>query len=148
MIDKSKRMSLKPQAYIPLITLCMYLVFWVMTNFAINVSDSSTPAGVYRVRKVTQVKHGDLVVLRMPAKEVLALPGDRVMFTPTGVYINGKLLPNSAPEPGMAQVCRGDHVVPPYMFLGLGLRKADSWDGRYTCFLPQSLIEGTATQLW
>ena len=90
-----------------------------------------------------------MVVLRMMAKEVEALPGDHVTFTPQGVYVNDVRLPNSAPEAGMAQVCPyGNYVVPPYMFLGMGTHNPDSFDGRYECFLPQSLIQGTVSRVW
>jgi type IV secretory pathway protease TraF len=114
-----------------------------------NVSDSSAPRGFYLVKEGTEVKDGDLVVLLMPIKQVRALPGQRVTFTPKGLYVDGRFLSNSAPEAGMPQVCPyGDYTVPPYMFLGIGMRNPDSWDGRYTCFLPQSLIKGTAIPIW
>jgi type IV secretory pathway protease TraF len=129
--------------------LFMCLVFLLMTNFTINVSDSSTPVGVYRVKAVTKVNRGDLVYLRMPIKEVWALPGDHVTFTPRGVYREGKLIPNSAPEPGIPRVCPfGTYTVPPDMFLGIGTDNPDSWDGRYTCFLPLSLVAGEVTPIW
>jgi type IV secretory pathway protease TraF len=129
--------------------LCMCLLFLAMTNFTINVSDSATPAGVYRVKPVGKVDYDDLVLLRMPIKRALALPGDHVMFTPQGVYREGKLIPNSAPEPGIPRVCpNGDYTVPPEMFLGMGTNDPDSWDGRYLCFLPLSLVAGKVSPIW
>jgi type IV secretory pathway protease TraF len=120
-----------------------------MTNLTFNVSDSATPVGVYRIRPATKVNRGDLVYLRMPIKQVWALPGDHVMFTPEGVYREGELIPNSAPESGMARVCPfGSYTVPPNMFLGMGTDNPDSWDGRYLCFLPLSIIAGKVSPIW
>jgi type IV secretory pathway protease TraF len=125
------------------------LFLLLMGNLTFNVSDSSSPVGLYRVQPVAKLKLGELALLRMPMKEVYALPGDHVRFTPQGVYREGELIPNSAPEPGLARVCPfGDYTVPPDMFLGMGTHNPDSWDGRYTCFLPLSLIAGKATPIW
>jgi type IV secretory pathway protease TraF len=129
--------------------LCGALCLTLMNSFTVNVSDSSTPAGIYRIKPAATVNYGDLVFLRMPIKQVWALPGDHVRFTPRGVYREGELIPNSAPEPGMARVCPyGDYTVPPEMFLGMGTRNPDSWDSRYTCFLPLSIVAGKVTKLW
>jgi type IV secretory pathway protease TraF len=129
--------------------LFIILLFLLQQRLIYSVSDSATPAGLYAVHGDTQIKAEDLVLLRMPIKEVAALPGQRVTFTPEGVYVQGKgLIPNSAPEPGIPRVCPfGSYTVPPYMFLGLGTRDPDSWDGRYACFLPQSLIRGTISPI-
>jgi type IV secretory pathway protease TraF len=92
---------------------------------------------------------GGLVILRMPIKRALALPGDHVRFTPQGIYREGKLIPNSAPEPGLPRVCPfGNYTVPAEMFLGMGTNDPDSWDARYVCFLPLSLVSGKVTPLW
>ena len=89
------------------------------------------------------------MLLRMPIKRVWAQAGDHVTFTPKGVYRNGNLIPNSAPEPGIPRACPfGDYTVPPFMFLGMGTRDPDSWDGRYLCFMPEELIAGTVTSAW
>jgi type IV secretory pathway protease TraF len=129
--------------------LCGALCLTLMNSFTVNVSDSSTPAGIYRIKPAATVNYGDLVFLRMPIKQVWALPGDHVQFTPRGVYREGELIPNSAPEPGMARVCPyGDYTVPPEMFLGMGTRNPDRWDSRYTCFLPLSIVAGKVTKLW
>jgi len=126
-----------------------FLLLLLMGNFTINVSDGATPAGIYRVKALTKVSRGDLVYLRMPIKRALALPGDHVRFTPQGVYREGKLIPNSAPEAGIPRVCPyGDYTVPPEMFLGMGTHNPDSWDGRYLCFLPLSIVAGKVIQIW
>jgi type IV secretory pathway protease TraF len=120
-----------------------------MGNLTFNVSDSATPVGLYRVKPIAKVSRGDLVSLRMPIKQVWALPGDHVTFTPAGVYREGRLIPNSAPEPGLARACPfGSYTVPPEMFLGMGAHDPDSWDSRYVCFLPLSLIAAKVKPLW
>jgi len=129
--------------------LCGALCLVLQTNFTLNVSDSSTPAGLYRVKPVGKVNRDDLVFLRMPIKQVWALAGDHVRFTPQGVYREGKLIPNSAPELGIPRVFPyHDYTVPPEMFLGMGTHNPDSWDGRYVGFLPLSLVAGKVTQIW
>jgi type IV secretory pathway protease TraF len=129
--------------------LVLLLTLASMAMFTRNVSDSAAPVGWYRVHWDAPVKKGDLVLLRMPIKQVWARAGDHVTFTPQGVYVRGKLLPNSAPEPGIARVCPyGNYTVPPFMFLAMGIQNPDSFDGRYECFLPESLIAGTVTPAW
>jgi signal peptidase I len=131
--------------------LCGALALLLWGRLTINVSDSATPVGLYRVKPISldKLRESDLVVLRLPIKQVWALPGDHVTFTPQGVYREGQLIPNSAPEPGMAQVCPyGDYIVPPNMFLGMGANNPDSWDSRYLCWIPQSLIAGKVTPVW
>lgn len=127
----------------------MLVQFWVTTNFTLNTSDSSTPVGLYRVQQADRhkLREGDLVALRMPIKEVLALPGTHVKFTPEGIYRAGKLIPNTAPEIGIPHCQFGDHVVPKYFFVGDGTLDPDSWGSRYNCFIPQSIVEGTVTRI-
>ena len=129
--------------------LFLSLVFLLWSNLTVNVSDSATPVGLYRVDQIDKVSLGDLVYLRMPIKAVWALPGDQVTFTPQGVYRNGELIPNSAPEPDIPRrFPYGNYTVPPEMFLGMGTRNPDSWDSRYVGFLPLSIIAGKVTPLW
>jgi type IV secretory pathway protease TraF len=84
----------------------------------------------------------------MPVKEVLALPGDCVRFTPQGIYRNGQLIPHTAPEPGIPRCPFSDIAVPRYFFVGDGTLDPDSWGSRYMCFIPQGIIEGTVTRVW
>jgi len=127
----------------------LLLTLVLMTTFTRNVSDSAAPVGWYRVHWGATAAQGDLVLLRMPIKQVAALPGQQVTFTPQGVYVDNKLLPNSAPERGIPRVCPyGTYVVPPFMFLAMGTNDPDSFDSRYECFLPLSLSAGTVTSLW
>jgi signal peptidase I len=129
--------------------LCGGLFLLLMGNLTINVSDSATPVGIYRVKPISKVNYGDLVMLRMPIKRALALPGDHVRFTQQGIYREGKLIPNSAPEPGIPRRFPYDnYTVPPGMFLGMGTDNPDSWDGRYVGFLPLSIVAGKVTPIW
>lgn len=104
------------------------------------------PAGIYRVRAMTQIQRGDFVELRMLGKQVAALPGDRVRFSPEGVYVNGQRLKNSAPEAEMPQLAFKEYIVPQYLFLGMGTNNPDSFDGRYVGWEPQSQIQGRLTR--
>jgi len=151
MTDKSSRMCLPPRAYIPLAVLFVLLQFWVQTNYSLNITDSSVPVGLYRVNGIAlnDLREGEVVALRMPIKKIAALPGKHVRFSPEGIYVEEKLLDNTAPEKTLSQVCPyGRYTVPQDMFLGVGTEDPDSWDGRYVCFLPQSLIEGTVSRVW
>jgi hypothetical protein len=78
-----------------------------------------------------------------------ALPGDHVTFTPKGIEREGKLIPNTAPEPGIPPCPFGERVVPRYFFVGDGTLDPDSWGSRYSfCFIPQSLIAGRVSRIW
>jgi len=126
---------------------CLMLLLY--NNLTLNASDSATPIGLYRVKPAAKPNRGELVLLRMPIKQIWALPGDHVRFAPEGVYREGQLIPNSAPAPGLTHVCPyGDYTVPPDMFLGMGTNDPDSWDGRYLCWLPLSLIAGKVSPIW
>jgi len=143
-------MSMRVLKFIPTrIILCSCLAFLLYSNLTLNASDSATPVGLYRVKPAANLNRGELALLRMPIKQIWALPGDRVQFTPEGVYREGKLIPNSAPEPELPRVCPfGNYTVPAGMFLGMGTNDPDSWDARYVCFLPLSLIAGKVTPIW
>jgi type IV secretory pathway protease TraF len=118
---------------------------FVLTHFTLNES-ASEPVGLYRPTSAA-FKRGSLVLLRMPLKRIAALPGDRVKFSPEGIYVEGTLIPNSAPEPGLPHFPFGSYTVPADMFVGLG-QHPDSWDGRYVGFLPESLVSSTAQPVW
>jgi type IV secretory pathway protease TraF len=120
----------------------------VMANFTHNVSDSAAPVGWYRVDWGAPAKEGDLVLLRGPIKQVLALPGMHVRFAPEGIYREGKLIPNTAPEAGLPHYPFGEYVVPDNFFVGDGTLDPDSWGSRYIGFIPLSIIAGTVTAKW
>jgi len=119
---------------------------YALTHFTINSSSPSEPTGLYRPTH-EPLKRGALVLLKMPLKTIAALPGDQVDMTPTGIEINGKPQPNTTPAPNLPHCPFGYYVVPADMFLALG-HHPDSWDGRYTCFLPESLISSTVEPVW
>jgi type IV secretory pathway protease TraF len=142
-------MSMRVLKWFPRLLLFGGLLLLLMGNLTFNVSDSATPIGLYRVKPVAKVSPGELVLLRMPIKQVWALPGDHVRFTPQGVYRGGELIPNSAPEARIPRAFPyGDYTVPPEMFLGMGTHDPDSWDGRYVGFLPLSLVAGKVSPIW
>jgi type IV secretory pathway protease TraF len=118
---------------------------FALTHFTANWSPSE-PEGLYW-RSAQPLNRGSLVLLRMPLKRMVARSGDRVKFSPEGVYVEGKLVPNSAPEPGLPHFPFGSYTVPADMFVGLG-QHPDSWDGRYIGFLPESLVSSTAQAVW
>ena len=127
-------------------------MFLLWGSLTVNVSDSATPVGLYRVKVVElnklKLRESDLVILRMPIKRIAALPGQHVRFSSEGLYVEGKLLPNSAPEKGIAHTPFGNYIVPPDMFVGMGTEDPDSWDSRYAGFIPQSIVIGTVHPLW
>lgn len=116
-----------------------------MEAYQYNISDSSAPRGIYHLQVSNRPKVGDLVAMRMPMKTIAAVAGQHVRFSPEGVYVDGRLLPNSKPESNLVRRCPyGDYVVPFNMFLPMGTNNLDSFDGRYTCFETQNLIKGKA----
>jgi type IV secretory pathway protease TraF len=151
-----EEMFTKLLKYFPTKTiLCTFLLLLVMSSYTLNVSDSSTPGGLYRMNPVTTVAPGDLLQLRMPIKRAWAMPGAHVTFTEHGVYCEGPgcyaqgLIPNSRPQPGLPRAFPdGSYTVPPFMFLGMGTNNPDSWDSRYVGFLPLSLVKGKVTPVW
>lgn len=118
---------------------------YALTHFTIN-SSPSEPTGLYRPTH-EPLKRGALVLLKMPLKTIAGLPGDQLDMTPTGIKINGKPQPNTTPALNLPHCPFGHYVVPADMFLALG-EHPDSWDGRYTCFLPESLISSTVEPVW
>ena len=86
-------------------------------------------------------------------KPVVGHPGDRIDITRHGVWLNGALLPDSAP---LARDRRGrtlevpdpsSFVVPAGYFFALSTYSRYSWDGRYWGVLPLSALEATAWPL-
>src|SRR5215469_12425891 len=90
------------------------------------------------------VLHGLFTLPVIPAK-VATHP---VRFTAEGIYRNGKLISNTAPEPDIPRCPFDELTVPRYFFVGDGTLDPDSWGSRYMCFIPQSIIEGTVTRVW
>jgi type IV secretory pathway protease TraF len=118
---------------------------FVLTHLTLNES-ASEPVGLYRPTH-EPLSRGSLVLLKMPLKSIAALAGDHVRFSPEGIYVEGKLVPNSAPESGLPHFPFGSYTVPADMFVGLG-QHPDSWDARYVGFLPERLVSSTAQAVW
>lgn len=119
---------------------------WAANHFRWN-DELSEPIGLYMVTH-DGVDRGKLVILAMPMKVIAALPGDRVKFSPEGVYINGKYWPESAPEASIPHSYQyGTYTVPDEMFLAMG-HNPDSYDSRYYGFVPLGLIKATAAPVW
>lgn len=119
---------------------------WFLTHHIVNVT-ASEPVGLYSITH-EPISRGRIVMFRVLMKHIAALPGDKVRFTPNGVYVNGKWQPMSAPEAGIPQVCPyGTYTVPDDMVLALS-DNPDGFDGRYICFLPKDMILSTAEPTW
>ena len=85
----------------------------------------------------------------MPLKRIVAMAGDRVTFAAEGITVNGNpIIPKTAPEPKILQHCPfGTYTVPPNMIVAIG-DHPDSWDARYLCWLPESLVFSTMQPVW
>jgi type IV secretory pathway protease TraF len=105
----------------------------------------SVPIGLWQ--KTHEPLHrGSYVTLDEPLKQVAGIPGDTIMFAPLGVYVNGKLWPNSAPR-GPHHVPFGNLVLGPGEYLLMGNHPL-SFDGRYWGETPATLINGTVRPLF
>jgi conjugal transfer pilin signal peptidase TrbI len=87
-------------------------------------------------------------------KMVVALPGDHVSVSKSGISVNGRLLADSLPQAKdhfgkrvRDDVPLGDSVVPPksYWLLGLSLR---SWDSRYYGAVSAGGVLGIGTPIF
>ncbi len=101
---------------------------------------------------------GDIIVFRYPLdpsrdyiKRVIALPGERVAIRDGNVYINGRLLDESA-YPVTPDRSRypdyQERVVPEGTVFVLGDNRPESEDSRIWGFVPQENIKGRAFLLW
>jgi type IV secretory pathway protease TraF len=125
-------------------TLILLLILFVILGMACNRSPSA-PVGLYRL-VISPPARGRYVVLAMPLKMIAGMPGDWITNTSIGTYINGNLIPNSAP------------LLPqhyPYGTFKLGAaslwligKDPRSWDSRYFGPIPETLINATADPIW
>jgi type IV secretory pathway protease TraF len=120
---------------------------FALTHLTLNESPSM-PIGLYRISH-EPIRHGSLVLLKDPLKEIVAVPGDTVRWDATGVSVNGRLLDNSAIPSGSP--------YPPYPYTTLKLAPDQyvtmghhplSFDARYTGPTPATLIATTIKPLW
>jgi type IV secretory pathway protease TraF len=113
-----------------------------------NTTDSE-PRGLY-LREPGQPIRGGIVQLRPLMKHIAGVPGDTIVVTNRGSYINGRLWPHSA-IPAQTYGYRpfpfGTYQLQPgqYWVLGTG---ADSWDSRWIGPIPQDLIASNISPLW
>ena len=103
------------------------------------------PTGLWRLTH-ERIQRDSYVTMYEPIKEVAALPGDTVMFTARGVYVNGQLWPQSAPV-GPNHYPFTTMVLQPGQYLLMG-RHPLSWDGRYGGWTTATIIGSTARPLW
>jgi conjugative transfer signal peptidase TraF len=91
----------------------------------------------------------NLHLQRSLMKYVAAMPGDVVVITPSGIFIDGQRWPNSQPPSPPDTLDRrllGRHVVPPGYLWALGTN-AESFDSRYFGEVPVLSITTTARPL-
>jgi len=104
---------------------------------------TSEPRGVYWLDYYRSVQRGDFVTVSTVLKQIAAVSGDVVLFTPEGVVINGSLWQNSAPLRPYTPFPFGRYVVQPGQVLLLSHNKR-GFDGRYIGFVPTNLLEAIA----
>ena len=106
----------------------------------------SEPLGIYRLTH-EPLTRGAFVVLKLPLKQIAALPGDTVRVTPAGTYVNGKLWPHSGiPASAPNHFPYGTYLLHPNQLWVLG-DNVLSYDSRYFGMIPESLVNATAKPL-
>ena len=110
-------------------------------------ASSSEPLGIYRLTH-EPLTRGAFVVLKLPLKQIAALPGDTVRVTPEGSYVNGKLWPYSGiPANAPNHFPFGTYRLHPNEMWVLGDNPL-SYDSRYFGMIPESLVNATAKPLF
>jgi conjugative transfer signal peptidase TraF len=149
------------------------LTLWI--GFGITWCDTgSEPVGWYRTTS-GPIQRGGFATFKLPeeiqryaidrgylksrrpwpsylTKRVAALPGDTVEVTQAGVFINGRLWPDSKPlehDPAGRSMSAylGTYRIAPGYFLPLS-DHPQGWDGRYFGPQPMSNIVGPARRIW
>jgi type IV secretory pathway protease TraF len=120
------------------------LTLFVILGMACNKSPSA-PVGLYRL-VISPPGRGEYVALAMPLKMVAGMPGDWITTSPSGTYINGKLIPHSAPLLEQ-HYPYGTFQLGPSDLWVVG-RDPRSWDSRYFGPVPETLINATAKPIW
>lgn len=125
----------------------LWILLPVAMLFRLNFSPSE-PMGLYLITEQA-LKPGAFVLLHSPLKQIVGGPGDTVTVTPAGSYVNGKLIRLSA-VPGDSAFTHcpyGTYHLRPHQLWILGSHP-NSWDSRYFCAVPQTLVSSTAQPLW
>jgi type IV secretory pathway protease TraF len=126
--------------------LAVSALFIVVNGLGLRYNRSpSVPIGLWQ-KTSEPLQRGSYVTLDEPIKQVAGIPGDAIMFTPRGVYVNNKLWPDSAPV-GPHHVPFGTIILRPGEYLLMG-KNPSSFDGRYFGWMPATLINGTVRPIW
>jgi conjugal transfer pilin signal peptidase TrbI len=127
--------------FVLLALLMLYAVLGLASN-----NSPSEPRGLYRLTH-EPLQRGRYVVLKMPLKQIAAVPGDTVRTAPEGSYVNGKLWPKSAIPAGVQEHFPfGTYVLQPGQLWVLGDHPL-SFDSRYFGMVPDTLVNATAEPL-
>lgn len=120
---------------------------WVEGITGAIFSDSE-PEGFYR-EIAGPVIRGGMVELRNLTKHVAGIPGDTVIVTPEGSYINGKLWPYSAipTDSHYRPFPFGTYKLAAGQFWILGDNPL-SFDSRYIGMIPLDLIGSPVKPVW
>lgn len=103
-------------------------------------------------------ERGDVVVLKAPPtyeeefiKRIIGLPGDRVMVKDNHIYVNGKLIdetaylnPSVRTEAGIYTVEGKEVIIPDNNYLAIGDNREHSYDGRNFGTISRDKITGKA----
>lgn len=116
---------------------------------------------VYKLQYLSKApKRGDVVVFKHSEtqdyiKRVIGLPGETVKIENGSVYINGKLLDESAyldaavrTQPGTSIKEGVDYVVPAGQYVLMGDNRPFSTDCREFGAVPKEYLEGKALVVW
>lgn len=144
-------------------------------GFQINAT-ASAPKGIWRVSKLdpNAMQRGMLVSICPPdlqiieimrdrgfldlgdcprtetvalLKPVVAVPGDTVSVTASGIAVNGRILPRSVPERGMPAYPAGNYRVPRGNVWLISSFSAGSFDSRYFGPVPLTKLRGRAVPI-
>ena len=125
---------------------------------------ASLPPGFYR-KQSCPVRRGCLVLFRLPEaqaggrsyaqenliKKVVAMEGDRVTISATGVTVNGQRLPNSTPLTAdhegrpLPVAISDDYSLLPGELLTMSTYNARSFDSRYFGPVPRRCVVAVVT---
>ena len=141
-----------------------------LPRFLVWNASASVPVGLYWVRPIAQLRHGDLVVVDPPEplatllvdrgylgqhvpliKRVAALPGQIICRFGDRVLIDGRLRARARARDGLERalpVWQGCQVLRLSEVFLLNAEHPASLDGRYFGPLPQRSILGHAVPLW
>jgi signal peptidase I len=124
-----------------------FALLFALTHLTLNQSPSE-PVGLYRITSESLGRNA-LVLLKDPLKRVAGVPGDDVRMAPEGVYVNGRLIPESAvpADSPYTHYPYGTFKLAPDQYLVLGNHPL-SWDSRYEGPIPSSLIASTVEPFW